>query len=89
MPILSQRNAKDELENKPAVPPWFTACAVPFLRGAFTPLVTNVYLHVAAYLAFAFWCALDGPFDVPLSSRLTPSRARSARAGDYFSVSLV
>ncbi len=51
MPILSQRNAKDELENKPAVPPWFTACAVPFLRGASTPLVTNVYLHVAAYLA--------------------------------------
>ena len=41
--------AKDELKHEPAVPPWFTARAVPFLPGAYTPLVTNVNPHVAAY----------------------------------------
>src|SRR5699024_3452654 len=49
-------------------------------RNTIIFLATNVCLHVMEYSANAFPHALGGPFETPLSARLSPARTLCERA---------
>lgn len=58
-------------------------------RNTIIFLATNVCLHVMEYSANAFPHALGGPFETPLSARLSPARTLCERACNVISASTV